>query len=199
MRSTVAPVGLPGLAALALGMVALAVAMLVARRRREFGEAERGAARARASWIGILLQGCGFALAGFGPVVIRLDPLGPAALGGAAAVAALMAFATWLFAAAAAAMGRNWSLGARTRTDHALVTAGPFARVRHPIYVALFLVVVAIAIAFGHWRGLLLALPVFAAGTALRVRVEERLLRARFGAAYDEYATGVARFVPRLF
>jgi protein-S-isoprenylcysteine O-methyltransferase Ste14 len=43
---------------------------------------------------------------------------------------------------------------------------------------------------------LLLALPVYALGTWLRVRVEERLLRAMFAARYDDYAARVKRFVP---
>jgi protein-S-isoprenylcysteine O-methyltransferase Ste14 len=37
---------------------------------------------------------------------------------------------------------------------------------------------------------------VFALGTWIRIREEERLLRAEFGAAYEDYAARVKRFVP---
>src|SRR3546814_1930029 len=53
----------------------------------------------------------------------------------AAAVALLMATTVGLFVWASRTMGRNWSIVARTRADHRLVTTGPFAHVRseeHP-------------------------------------------------------------------
>ena len=96
-------------------------------------------------------------------------------------------------------MGRNWSVVARTRSDHELVTGGPFAHVRHPIYTALGLFLVGLAIATGNAARLLIGLPVYAIGTWLRIAEEERLLRAMFGARYDDYAARVKRFVPGLF
>ncbi len=107
-----------------------------------------------------------------------------------------MAGAVLLFAAATAEMGRNWSLIARTRKDHELVTSGPFAHVRHPIYTAMSLFLLSLALSFGHERSLIWGLPLFAGGTWLRVREEERLLRASFGSAYDDYAAHVKRFLP---
>ena len=38
----------------------------------------------------------------------------------------------------------------------------------------------------------------FAAGTAIRVRIEDGLLRRRFGPAFDDYRAQVPAFVPRL-
>ena len=54
------------------------------------------------------------------------------------------------------------------------------------------------ALALGHVTHLVAALPVYALGTWLRVRAEERLLRAMFGTAYADYAARVKRFVPGL-
>ena len=188
--------GLPGLAVLALGMLLFAVALLAARRRRE---TERGGRRDPASIAGILVQGLGFVVAGTGAVRVTLDPLGLPALAQAAVTGLLLATALALFLWATATMGRNWSLVARTRTDHALVTAGPFAWMRHPIYTALAVTVIALAVALGHLPRLVVALPVFALGTWLRVRSEERLLRTMFGADFDRYAATVKRFVPGLW
>ena len=110
-----------------------------------------------------------------------------------------MAGCVALFAWAPRPMGRNWSIVARTRAAPALVEAGPFRLVRHPIYVAMALFMIGLSLAFGHTRQLLLAVPVFALGTWLRVRIEEGLLRRQFGAGYDGYAARVKRFVPGLF
>lgn len=189
------PVGLPGLAVVALGFLAFVVAGLAARRRSE-AEAPGNRTRSRQSMLGIAIQGVAFFLATAGPQRVELDPLGAPALAEAVLVALLIAACVGLFVAASRAMGRNWSLVARTRNDHQLVQSGPFARIRHPIYTGLFLMMVALAIAFGHTRQLILATPIYALGTWLRISVEERLLREMFGGRYDAYASRVKRFVP---
>lgn len=194
---TTDPVGLPGLAALALGLLAFAVALIGARARSD--PHETGTRRAPRSILGIVLQGIAIAIVGIGPQRVVLDPLGTAALVEAALVAALMAGSVGLFAWATRAMGRNWSLVARTRDDHALIVTGPFAHVRHPIYSALFLLLPALAIALGHARQLAVTIPLYAFATYLRTAEEERLLRASFGEAYEAYARRVKRFVPGVF
>jgi len=191
----IAATGLPALAALAFGLLLFGIALAVRRWQRA---PEAGGRRDAASLAGIAVQGAAFLLAWAGPVAVTLDPLSTTALVQAAASAAVLAVALVLFVWATAAMGRNWSLVARTRDDHRLVTTGPFAVVRHPIYTALALVVVAMALALGHVTHLVAALPVYALGTWLRVRAEERLLRAMFGTAYADYAARVKRFVPGL-
>lgn len=198
MKVHALPTGLPALAAFAVGMLAFAIALIAARRRRD-PRAETGGRRSRASWAGILIQGFALFWTAIGPIALTLDPLGRAAIGLAVAVALLMTGAVALFAWATATMGRNWSIVARTRGDHRLVTQGPFAHVRHPIYVAMAMILAAIAIAYGHEPRLIVGLPLFAIGTWLRIREEERLLGETFGTPYAAYAAQVKRFVPRLF
>lgn len=185
--------GLPAIATFALGLFLFAVAAVVAGWRRT---KEVGGRRDRASMLGIAVQAGAFVVAAAGGARVTLDPLGTAALVQAAATAMLMAAALALFVWSTATMGRNWSLVARTRADHDLVTTGPFRWMRHPIYTGIGLMVIATAVALGHRPRLLLALPLYALGTWLRVRVEERLLRAMFAARYDDYAARVKRFVP---
>ena len=192
------PVGLPGLVALAVGIVVFVVALLAARRRRT-PEAAASGARSRRSVAGIAVQMLGIFLVGAAPVRVALAADAPLALIEVAVVAALMATAVALFVWATRTMGANWSLVARTRDDHELVETGPFAWVRHPIYTALALFTLAIAVAYGHLSHLGIAAPVYAIGTAMRIREEERLLRTMFGTAYDAYATRVKRFIPGLF
>lgn len=188
--------GLPGIAALALGLLLFAATLVALRWRRS---TETGGTSEGKSMLGIAVQGCAFVIVALGGARVTLDPLGMQAWLAAAITASLMAVALALFVWATTTMGRNWSLVARTRADHRLVTAGPFAWVRHPIYTALALVVIAMAIAMGHVMRLPIALAVYAVGTWLRVRIEERLLRAAFADDYDRYAARVKRFLPGLF
>jgi protein-S-isoprenylcysteine O-methyltransferase Ste14 len=193
------PVGLPGLAVLAFGFLTFFAALMAARWRATKVPKVADASSNRASWIWIVVQGLGIGIAGAGPIQVSLDPLSPKALIEGAVVLVLMLGAVWLFNASSRTMGKNWSLVARTREDHQLVQTGPFAVVRHPIYVALFQFLLAMAISYGHVHQLIFAIPVYAFATWMRVRYEERLLRAQFGAEYDAYATRVKRFVPGVF
>lgn len=199
MPMQIDPVGLPGLAALAAGFLAFFTALLLARRRGVKAPASADSGRRNASIPWIVLQGVGIGAAGFGPIAVALDPLSGKALIEGAAVLLLMGGAVWLFDAASRTMGRNWALVARTRDDGSLVQSGPFAVVRNPIYVALGCFMVAMAIAYGHTANLVVAVPLFALGTWMRVAHEEVVLRAAFGPAYDDYARRVKRFIPGLF
>ena len=158
---------------------------------------QRGAARkSRRSAIGILLQMAGFFAAGFGPVRIGLPSSSPSSLASVVAIVVLAGAAVALFAASSAAMGKNWSIVARMRPDHELVRTGPFALVRHPIYLALLLYLVAMAVAFGHFAQLLIAVPLYCAGALQRIREEEKLLRAQFGDDHARYVREVPAFIP---
>jgi len=169
--------------------------VLSARWRRREDEPTAGVARE--SWGGIVLQSLAITLAGVGPVRRAAwgDPLAWLLL--AVSAAALTGMAV-LFLVARRELGRNWSIVARTRTDHSLVTSGPYSYVRHPIYSALLLCMVAVGTATGHPLQLLVALPLFIWGTLIRVRAEERLLGEQFGPAHRDYVARVKAFVPGL-
>jgi protein-S-isoprenylcysteine O-methyltransferase Ste14 len=189
------PVGWPGLIAIMAGGLFFFASLIWTR----IGASRGGGASARSSGLsrwGVFIQMLGFFSAGFGAVVVALPWTSREALLAGLAVAVLMLLAVLLFSAAARTMGANWSIVARMREGHELVTGGVFARLRHPIYTAMAAFLVAMAIAFGHLLGLILAVPLFALGTGIRVREEERLLKAEFGPAYDDYAARVKRFVP---
>jgi protein-S-isoprenylcysteine O-methyltransferase Ste14 len=159
---------------------------------------ESGGRREGRSRIGIVIQSLSFFLAGFGGVRPELPLLGPASLAGAAAVLLLMGGCLYLFAASSTALGKNWSLEARMRTDHQLVRDGPYARVRHPIYLGMLLFLLGLAVALGHWLQLVVALPLFLAGTAIRTRLEDRLLESQFGPEFRDYAQATPALIPRL-
>lgn len=188
------PVGIPQLAAFAL-VLALAAATLIQSLVRSRGKdaTSRTSPRSR---LGIALQATGFALAGAGRIDIALPSVSPDSLVSTFVVALIGGTAVWLFRAAASEMGSNWSLVARTRAGHQLVRTGPFAIVRHPIYLAMWLYLFSLGVAFGHWLTLLIGLPFFLAGTLIRVREEEKLLRAQFGEDHARYVREIPAFIP---
>jgi protein-S-isoprenylcysteine O-methyltransferase Ste14 len=180
--------------ALMIGGLAFVAAVII--RRREAPTDKGPEKRDKTSLIGIGIQGLGIAMAS-GPVTIS----GSSPLTGWLSVRTLlvvltMAGAVTLFVWASRTMGRNWSIVARVRADHDLITTGPFALVRHPIYTGMLLLLFAIGIATAHERALPFAVPLFVAGTLIRTSREEALLRAQFGAAYVDYARRVKRFIP---
>jgi len=171
---------------------------VIFRRRAKTAEAPvRAGGRDLVSLLGVALQGLGFFFVFFGrveiPTPIMLDrPTIVEAL----PVAALAFGSVALFWSAFRALGTNWSVVARVRDDHGLITRGPFAWVRNPIYLAMLMMLVAAALALGRAPMLIVSVPFFFIGTVIRVVREERLLRAQFGAASDAYAAKVSRLVP---
>lgn len=111
----------------------------------------------------------------------------------------LAIFSVWLAAAALKALGKQWSIAARVVEDHQLITAGPYNFVRNPIYTAMLGMLLATGLAVSHWIGLLAGLIVFAIGTIIRIRSEEKLLRETFGARWEEYARRVPAVVPLVY
>lgn len=100
--------------------------------------------------------------------------------------------------AAQAAMGASWRVGVDPDEVTELVTTGPFALVRNPIFTAMGLTLVGVTLLVPGWVTVV-ALIVFCVGVRLQVRlVEEPVLRRLHGDAYREYASRVGRFLPGL-
>ncbi len=59
-----------------------------------------------------------------------------------------------------------------------MISTGPYAIVRHPMYTGAILVFLGAPLALGSWWGLL-TVPVFVAGFAWRLLHEEEFLRER--------------------
>lgn len=95
------------------------------------------------------------------------------------------------------ALGRNLTDTVVTRQEHTLVTRGPYRWIRHPFYVSMALVTFGSALIAANWFIFLTGVVVFAL-LAIRSRVEEEQLAARFGDPYLEYRKHTGRFLPKL-
>lgn len=96
------------------------------------------------------------------------------------------------------AMGASWRLGVDPGERTALVTSGPFAVVRNPIFSTMALTALGLTLMAPTIAGVA-ALAAVAVALELQVRaVEEPYLRTVHGVAFDAYAARTGRFVPRI-
>jgi protein-S-isoprenylcysteine O-methyltransferase Ste14 len=96
------------------------------------------------------------------------------------------------------AMGESWRIGVDGAERTALVTSGPFALVRNPIFAAMLPAFLGLALLVPNVVALAGLAALFVA-LEIQVRlVEEPYLLRRHGDSYRQYAARVGRFVPGL-
>src|SRR5579862_9256745 len=113
---------------------------------------------------------------------------------GAGVMVAGLLFAIW----AREHLGRNWSSSVTIKQGHELITTGPYAVVRHPIYTGILAGLLGTAIALSQVRGFI-AFALFFLMIWLKLRMEEQWMRSQFGETYSTYAQQTAALVPYLF
>ena len=96
----------------------------------------------------------------------------------------------WLIAAA-------WRHLLAAQRAGTLATEGPYARVRHPQYVGLILIMVGFLLQWPTLATLLMFPVLLYVYQRLAIR-EEREVRAELGQVYERYAARVPRFIPHL-
>ena len=99
-------------------------------------------------------------------------------------------FAVW----ARVYLGRNWSPRPAVKEHHELVTTGPYAFVRHPIYTGIMLATLGTAL-LGTIFGIVMFI-VISIIFALRIGKEEKLMLELFPRQYPEYQKHTKRLVP---
>ena len=113
---------------------------------------------------------------------------------GAAVTVAGLLFAVW----ARRFRGRNWSSAVTIKQGHELITTGPYALVRHPIYTGILTGFLGTAIALSQVRGLIGFVLIFVVLWA-KLRTEEEWMHSQFGETYVTYADQTAALVPYVF
>jgi protein-S-isoprenylcysteine O-methyltransferase Ste14 len=101
----------------------------------------------------------------------------------------------WGYRALGRWFGVSSGFGAALYEDHRLIEAGPYALVRHPMYLGVMLAAVGALLLFRTWAMAFYAPGAFA--VILRARREEHLLAGEFGPAWETYARRVPAWVPR--
>ena len=94
-------------------------------------------------------------------------------------------------------LGLNFSSTLRVREYQTLVTCGPYRRIRHPMYTAVFLSVIGLCMITSNGLILILSLPMMAPAIANRMTREERMLIEKFGDEYRRYMGRTGRLLPK--
>jgi protein-S-isoprenylcysteine O-methyltransferase Ste14 len=188
---------------LGLSWLIFAVVWVVGARAAEKSRNPLGRAR---QWVFVVLVAIGGGLivlrwsgwSGSSGGILLNAPLWPFSSGVAVAAIALsyagLAVAVW----ARVTLGRNWSAIPELKQGHELVTRGPYAVVRHPIYTGLLLMFAAVAVLWATPAGLFLLLIVLV-GIQLKLSREETLLAGEFPHQWPGYRARTRRVLPLIW
>ncbi len=92
-------------------------------------------------------------------------------------------------------LGGNWSGRPSLMAGHELITSGPYAIARHPIYTGLILAAAGTSLAVGELHsllGFLLLILMF----FFKIRAEEQIMLKAFPDAYPRYRSRVKALIP---
>jgi protein-S-isoprenylcysteine O-methyltransferase Ste14 len=155
-----------------------------------------------AEWLGGALFVVALALAVAAPVLQLTGWVAPLSAFGAGWVprAGLALYVVGLLATlwAQLAMGNSWRVGVDAKARTALVATGPFRWVRNPIYTAMTVATLGLALLAPNVVALL-ALVTLVVALEIQVRlVEEPYLTRTHGEYYRQYAARTGRFLPSI-
>jgi protein-S-isoprenylcysteine O-methyltransferase Ste14 len=91
-------------------------------------------------------------------------------------------------------LGRNWGMPMTRREEPDLVTTGPYALIRHPIYTGIIVAVAGTALAASLYG--LIGVAVVLAYFAYSARTEERFLAERFPDTFPPYKARTKMLIP---
>ncbi len=92
-------------------------------------------------------------------------------------------------------LGRQWSANLQIQQQHTLITSGPYQRIRHPLYLALFVYVFAIALVTANAVFMTMCAIVIV-GMSVRIPKEEQMMLEQFGDEYRAYQQRSGRLWP---
>lgn len=172
------------------------------QRAGERVKADRDAIEREGWWYAVVRATGSLALIGF-LVLYAIDPPWldvlslplPDWLRGAGIALGAVSFG--LYAWSQATLGKAWSPHLQMRQEHSLVTWGPYARIRHPIYLALLGFLTGIALVTADWFFVAL-LVVSIVVLALRIPKEEQMMIEDFGEEYEAYMQRTGSLFPKL-
>ena len=90
----------------------------------------------------------------------------------------------------------QWSAQLQLTERHRLITTGPYARIRHPLYAAMFGWAISLALLTANWIFVAIAI-LSIAGTMARVPKEEQMMIEAFGDEYKEYMKHTGKIFPK--
>ena len=93
-------------------------------------------------------------------------------------------------------LGKEWSPQLQLRKDHHLITSGPYAHIRHPMYTAISGFGLSLALVSANLIFVALAAMVIV-GLYFRIPQEEKMLIEEFGDEYQKYTQRTGSLLPK--
>jgi protein-S-isoprenylcysteine O-methyltransferase Ste14 len=95
-------------------------------------------------------------------------------------------------------LGKNWSGNITVKRDHELITTGPYALTRNPMYSGFLLAFLGCAMTSGLLKGYL-SLPFVVSGILMKITLEEKFMTETFSEQYSSYKKKVKKLIPFLY
>lgn len=94
-------------------------------------------------------------------------------------------------------LANSWRVLYRAQQEHTLATTGPYARIRHPQYIAFVIIMFGFLL---QWPTILtlIMFPILVFMYTRLAKTEEREAKKEFGAVWNDYAQKTPAFIPRL-
>lgn len=96
-------------------------------------------------------------------------------------------------------LGRYFTVRVTIEEQHTLIQSGPYQWLRHPSYSGAWIAFIGMGLVTGTWAELIVWACLPLTGLLRRIKVEESVLSAHFGEAYDEYRRRTWRLIPWIY
>jgi len=81
--------------------------------------------------------------------------------------------------------------------NHKLITTGPYKYIRHPTYVASFIVMLGFVLISKSFVSLIFCLAIVMPFGFYKISVEEKLLEKKFGKKFEKYKENIGMILPK--
>lgn len=110
---------------------------------------------------------------------------------------AIISFGTYFFWRTHNELGKNFSAILEIKEDHRLIQSGPYKRIRHPMYISLYISILGFFLLSSNLIVGLMPFIGFSILYLTRVRHEEEMMIKKFGKKYEEYMKITGRLFPK--
>jgi protein-S-isoprenylcysteine O-methyltransferase Ste14 len=94
-------------------------------------------------------------------------------------------------------LGKEWYANLKFRNNHSLIKSGPYSKIRHPMYTALFIIYLSMGLMSANLLIIFLIILIIIS-IVIRIPKEEEMLIAEFGNEYRDYMKNASRFFPKI-
>lgn len=97
------------------------------------------------------------------------------------------------------ALGEYFTVNLGIDHGHKLINHGLYKYIRHPSYTGSLLSFFGFGLSLNNWISMLVVVIPVLLSFIYRIHIEEDLLRAEFGSAYEDYCNRTKRLVPLIY